>query len=220
MVTSPLATRFEASTLSERVREYLRQQILANRLVPGTRLQEEEVASELGISRAPVREALRLLAAEDLVTIEPRRGAVVKTLSREDFRAAYEVREALEVLAARLAIPHLNDADRQTLRDCQREMAAAAARGDADRFSEANATFHIRIVERSGNARLIETYRQLKNQMRRYRWWSMSLREGMEQPLAEHAAILDAIERGDVEAASERLAQHIRGPRDKLEAAG
>jgi DNA-binding GntR family transcriptional regulator len=76
---------FDNVTLSQRVRDHLRDEILSNRLSPGTHLQEEVVAEQLGISRAPVREALRLLAAEDLVTITPRRGAIVKSLSPLEF---------------------------------------------------------------------------------------------------------------------------------------
>lgn len=212
-------TPFENATLSQRVRDHLRQEILSNRLAPGTHLHEEVVAAQLGISRAPVREALRLLAAEDLVTIAPRRGAVVRALSAEDFRAAYQVREALEALAIRQAVPRMTDADRRTLRALHQDMVDAAARGDAEQFGEANAAFHIHIVERCGNARLVETYRHLKNQMRQYRWWSMSLRGGLERPLAEHAAILDAIERNDVEVAVQRLTEHIRVPQQRLEAA-
>jgi DNA-binding GntR family transcriptional regulator len=208
---------FENVTLSQRVRDHLRQEILSNRLAPGAHLQEESIADQLGISRAPVREALRLLAAEDLVTIAPRRGAVVKALSAEDFRAAYQVREALETLAIRLAVPRMTDTDRRALRGLYQQMADAAARGDAERFGEANAAFHIYIVERCGNARLVETYKHLKNQMRQYRWWSVALRGAPEGPLAEHAAILDAIERGDLEAAVQRLAEHIRVPQQRLQ---
>lgn len=210
---------FETATLGERVRDHLRQEILSNRLAPGLHLQEEVLAGALGISRAPVREALRLLAAENLVTIAPRRGAVVRALSAEDFRAAYQVREALEGMAVRLAVPRMTEADRRLLRDLHERMVDAAAQGDAERFGEANAAFHIHIVERCGNARLIETYRHLKNQMRQYRWWSMSLRGGLEQPLAEHGAILEAIERGDVEAAVRLLTEHIRVPQLRLQPA-
>jgi DNA-binding GntR family transcriptional regulator len=209
---------FENVTLSQRVRDHLRQEILSNRLAPGAHLQEEVIAEELGISRAPVREALRLLAAEDLVTIAPRRGAVVRELSTADFRAAYQVREALETLAVRLTVPRMSDGDRSTLRDLYRQMADAAAAGDVERFGEADAAFHIHIVEGSGNRRLIETYRHLKNQIRQYRRWSMSLRGGFARPLVEHAAILEAIERNDVETAVRWLTQHLRVPQQRLEA--
>lgn len=212
MITRPFAN----VTLSQRVRDHLREEILANRLAPGTHLQEEEIAARLGISRAPVREALRLLTAEDLVTISPRRGVVVKAISREEFLAAYQVREALEVLAVRLAIPHLTEADDRTLRTLHQRMEAAAAQADTRGFYEANAAFHIFLVDRSENPRLIETYRQLKNQLRRYGQWAVSLRGDLDGPLAEHAAILEAIERRDATAAAELLRRHIQIPQQML----
>ncbi|MGQ0570113.1 MAG: GntR family transcriptional regulator [Armatimonadota bacterium] len=211
--------RFDSATLSHRVREHLRDEILSNRLPPGTHLQEEVIAAQLGISRAPVREALRLLASEDLVTIAPRRGVIVKALSPQEFLAAYQVREALEVLAVRLAMPRLVDGDLRTLRDLHQEMVLRAARGEVDRFFEANAAFHTLVVERSGNERLRDIYRQLMNQMRRYRMRSMSLRGGLERSLAEHAAILETIERRDTAAAARLLAEHIEMPQRLLQAA-
>ncbi|MDR7457613.1 MAG: GntR family transcriptional regulator [Armatimonadota bacterium] len=210
---------FDNVTLSQRVRDHLRDQILANALAPGTPLHEEEIAAQLGISRAPVREALRLLAAEDLVTIAPRRGAIVKALSPQEFLDAYQVREALEVLAIRLAIPRLADADLQGLRDLHGEMMLAAARADVEGFFEANTAFHTALVEASGNARLAELYRLLMNQLRRYRMRSMSLRGGLERSIAEHAAILEAVTRRDSETASRLLGEHIRMPQRILEAA-
>lgn len=208
---------FDNATLSHRVREHLRDEILSNRLPPGTHLQEEVTAAQLGISRAPVREALRLLAAEDLVTIAPRRGVIVKALSAQEFLAAYQVREALEVLAIRLAIPRFSDADVKAFRDLHKEMALHAAGGEVDRFFETNARFHMLVVDRSGNERLHDIYRQLMNQTRRYRMRSMSLRGGLERSLAEHAAILEAVERRDVNEAMRLLSDHVQVPQRILQ---
>ena len=96
-------------TLRERVHDHLKQGILANRYAPGTVLLEVPLSEELGVSRGPIREALRSLEAEGLVSITPRRGAVVTSLTRRDFLDAYQVREALETLGMRLAIPRLSD---------------------------------------------------------------------------------------------------------------
>lgn len=208
---------FDNITLSQRVRDHLRGEILSNRLSPGTHLQEEVVAEQLGISRAPVREALRLLAAEDLVAIAPRRGAVVKSLSPMEFLAAYQVREALEMLAIRLAVPRFTSDDIQSLRALHRQMSALAERGDVEGFFQANAAFHTLILERSGNDRLDAIYRQLMNQMRRYRMRSLSLRGGIERSLMEHAAIIDAVERRDTQAAVGLLSEHIQVPQRILQ---
>ncbi len=210
---------FDNATLAQRVRDHLRDAILSNQLASGTHLQEEVIAAQLGMSRAPVREALRLLAAEDLVTITPRRGVIVKAIAPHEFLDAYQVREALEVLALRLAVPRLTAADLEVLHGLQRDMVSAAARGDVDRFFEANAVFHASIVERSGNGCLRRVYRQLMNQLRRYRMRSMSLRGGLERSLAEHAGILEAMERKDVASAARLLTEHIRVPQRLLRTA-
>lgn len=209
---------FDNHTLSHRVLEHLRDEILSNRLAPGTHIQEEVVAAALRISRAPVREALRLLAAEDLVTITPRRGAIVKVLSPQEFLAAYQVREALEVLAIRLAVPRLTADDMLALRDLHEQMTACAERADVRRFFELNTAFHALLVERSGNGRLQQMYRQLMNQMRRYRMRSMALRGGLERSLTEHAALLEAIRRRDEDAAARLLSEHIQVPQRILQA--
>jgi len=208
---------FDNGTLSQRVREHLREEILSNRLLPGAHLQEEVIGAQLGISRAPVREALRLLAAEDLVTITPRRGAIVKALSPQEFLAAYQVREALEMLAMRLFVPRVTDADLSTLRALHRRMTAAAETDDVDGFFGVNAEFHALIVDRSGNDRLRETYRLLMNALLRYRMRSYSLRGGLDRSLAEHAAILEAVEQRDVDAAVRLLSAHIQVPQRLLQ---
>lgn len=210
---------FDSGTLSQRVRDHLRDQILSNRLPPGTHLQEEVIASSLGISRAPVRDALRLLAAEDLVTIRPRRGVVVKALSRADFLAGYQVREALEVLAIRLAVPRITEPDLRTLADLHARMRAYARQRQIDEYFQCNAAFHALFVERSGNHWLQAIYSQLMNQLRRYRLPSLYIRGGLERSLSEHAAILAAVRRGDGERAAHLLREHIQVPQRILLAA-
>lgn len=202
----------DSATLSHRVRDHLREDILANRLPPGTHLQEKEIAGAHGISRAPVREALRLLAVEDLVAIEPRRGAVVKALSPSEFLAAYQVREALEMLAIRLAVPRMTDEDLKALRDLHAQMATYTEKHDADRFFRSNNAFHSLFAERSGNDLLQGLYRQLINKMRRYRMRSLYLRGGLDRSIAEHAAILEAVESRDAEEATRLLSEHIQVP--------
>ena len=107
-----IARPLDNRTLWEQVRDRLREDILAGRLEPGAELSEVALAREFGTSRGPLREALGRLAAEGLVTVTPRRGAVVTQLSRQEFIDAYQVREALETLAVRLAVPLMSDAER------------------------------------------------------------------------------------------------------------
>src|SRR5436190_926107 len=97
------------ATLWERVHDHLRSEILSSRLAPGTELQEVALSEQLGVSRGPIREAIGRLAAEGLVTVRPRRGAVVTSLSKEEFVEAYQVREALEAFAVQLAVPRIDE---------------------------------------------------------------------------------------------------------------
>ena len=216
--TEAASGKLENLTLWERVHQYLRQEILANRLPPGTELGEVALAGSLGVSRGPIREALGRLAAEGLVTARPRRGAVVTSLSKDEFLEAYQVREALEMLAIRLAVPRITAVQLERLQGLVDDMVACAVRDDVDGFFEANAAFHETFVDASGNRRLTETYRQLVEQMGRYRRRSLALRGSLERSIAEHRTILRAVAAGDAERAAHLLSEHIRVPQRRLEA--
>ena len=158
---------FENLTLWQRVHRVLSQEILSNRLPPGTELQEVALARSLGVSRGPVREAIGRLASEGLVTVRPRRGAVVASLTRDEFLEAYQVREALEAMAIRLAVARMTDAAIGELERFTAEMQACADRGDVDRFFQANAAFHAAMVDASGNQKLREVDRHVGGQIAR-----------------------------------------------------
>ncbi len=211
--------KLENRTLWQLVHEYLREEILGNRLPPGTVLQELALAEGLGVSRGPVREAIGRLAAEGLVTVRPRRGAVVSALSKDEFLEAYQVREVLEILAVRLAVPRLSEEDVERLEALTDEMAAHAEREDVQGFFDANARFHRAFVEASGNGKLAEVYDQLMAQMGRYRMRSLALRGNLERSISEHGAILRAVKGRDVERAARVLGEHIRVPQRRLQAA-
>ena len=211
------APRLENRTLRERVFEHLRDEILSGELPAGTELHEVGLASSLGVSRGPLREALGRLAAEGLVTITPRRGAVVTKLSKREFVEAYQVREALESLAVRLAVPRLTDAERRRLHDLSDDMVRLADDGDAQAFFEANRRFHQIIVAASGNERLQEMHRLLIAQMARLLARSQQLRGGLQQSIAEHRAILEAVDAGDAERAARLMEEHIEVPQRVLD---
>lgn len=210
--TPPLENR----TLREQVADHLREEILSNRLAPGVELGEVALARSLGISRGPLREALGQLAAEGLVTIVPRRGAVVKRFTRQEFIDAYEVREALESLAIKLAVPRLTDEDKRELHEMCTQMEHAAADGDTDRFFEINRRFHAALVRASGNQRLQEVHGQLTAQMAGLMKQSLHLRGGTEQSAAEHRRILEAVDAGDPQLAARLLEEHIEVPQRVL----
>jgi DNA-binding GntR family transcriptional regulator len=215
-VARPLDNR----TLWEQVRDRLREDILAGRLEPGTELSEVALARDFGISRGPLREALGRLASEGLVTVTPRRGAVVTQLSRQEFIDAYQVREALETLAVRLAVPLISDAEVAHLRELCELMARAARENQVRLFFDTNNSFHEALVRGSRNHKLHEVHRMLVGQMVPYLPRSLELRGNLQQSVAEHEAILAAIEAREADRAADLLAEHIEVPQRVLESDG
>lgn len=213
----PADTQLETRTLAERSYEFLRNEIVGNRLTPGAVLNEVELASRLGVSRGPVREAIRQLAAEGLVTTRPRRSAVVSTLSTVEFLEAYQVREALEVLATRLAVNRIEESQLADLDRLIDAMAQAAESRDTSAFFEANTGFHLLLVQCSGNERLVAMYRTLSDEMSRFRVPSLTLRGSLRRSAAEHAAIVRAMRRRDTERATKLVGEHIRVPQRSLD---
>ncbi len=199
-------------TLREQVFDHLREEILSSRLKPGQELNELALSAELEVSRGPIREALGRLASEGLVKITPRRGAIVSELTDEEFVEAYQVREALETLAIRLAVPRIEADELDRLRELHREMTELVANDEIKEFFDANAAFHQQIVDASGNTKLGEHYRLLMAQMARYLARSLTLRGTTDSSPPEHAAILAAVEAGDAEEAARLLANHIEIP--------
>src|SRR5947209_20169009 len=124
----------ENLTLWQRVYAYLREEILSERLQPGTELQEVALSEELGVSRGPIREAIGRLAAEGLVTVRPRRGALVRSLSKDEFLELYQVREALEMMAVRLAVPRLTEDVLARLQELIEAMEGHAQRDEVGEF--------------------------------------------------------------------------------------
>lgn len=203
-------------TLWQRVHDHLRDEIISGGLTPGTVLHEVALARSLGVSRGPIREALGRLATEGLVTIRPRRGAVVRALSNEEFIEAYQVREALEMMAVRLAVPKLTAEDLAAIERLIEEMALRGDAGDVKGFFEANTEFHQRFFKVADNHMLAELYRQLRGQIDRHRLRSLELRGDLRRSIAEHRAIVRAAKTGDVERAVRLTSDHIRVPQIRL----
>ncbi|MCR4402040.1 MAG: GntR family transcriptional regulator [Firmicutes bacterium] len=182
---------------------------------PGYRLVERTVAEELGMSRTPVRAAFERLFSEGLVELVPNRGAVVVNLSPEDAIEILQMRQALEVLACRLAVPRLTDDAMKRLAEILVEMEKAVDENDLYRYSDLNGVFHRIIVDASGSKRLAETLDLLKTQTVRHRLTSLLTPGRARNSVAEHEAIVRELARSRKEGTSiyaeEAMRQHIDG---------
>jgi len=154
--------------LADQVKDRLLQDILAGRYPPEARIVETSLARELGVSQAPVREALRGLEALGLVEILPFRGARIRRPSISELLEAYAVRFELEALGARLGVPRMTNADLADLETLGEEMQRAAAAGDRHEVAVADAAFHARILHLAGNATLERVWRSLEPFSRTY----------------------------------------------------
>jgi GntR family transcriptional regulator, rspAB operon transcriptional repressor len=212
-----VTSAFDNLTLWERVYRHLRQQILEGRLSPGTELSEVALSRELSVSRGPIREAMGRLAAEGLVTIRPRRGAEVRSLTPTELIDAYQVREALEVLAVRLAVPRITAADLDRLDELVSGMASFAAGDRVAEFFAANVEFHELLCQLSGNRKLQEVHHRLEGEISRFQARTLALRGNLGGSVSEHRAILAAIRLGDADKACELTAAHVRVPAQRLQ---
>ena len=195
------------SPLSALVVDELRNAILVGRYKPGERLVEDRLAQDCGVSRIPVREALRTLAAEGLVEVQPRRGAIVAILPTEVAREMIEVRAALEGLNARLAArrrdTELLDAVKQVLKKGN----AAAASGRFDQLAEFNAEFHDLLAKAGSNGVLGDLMRTLRDRTRAL--FPQLSHEQARRSWEEHAAILQAVIAGDADLAELLAERHV-----------
>jgi len=177
--------------LYEEVAELLRQRIYTRELEPGSWIDELKIAEEYGISRTPLREALKVLAAEGLVTMKVRRGAYVTEVSEKDLRDVYHLLSLLESDAASRVAAVATGKQIQELAELHAELEAAT--GDRDQFFALNERFHLRILEIADNRWRLQMVADLRKVMKLNRHTSL-LREGrVEESLAEHRAILAAI---------------------------
>lgn len=198
------------ATLRDQVADRLRSQIGAGALAPGARLVERELAQELGVSRVPVREALRRLESEGLVTVQPRRGVVVRSLTPGDLEDLFDVRLALEAQAARLAALRA-DADQVAALDQIVSQSRRAMReGDRAALAVANTAFHDAVVEAAHNPLLSSMLEPLQGRLR----WLFQQNDDPSLLCREHEQILDAIAARRVDDAGRLAIAHVRTSRD------
>jgi DNA-binding GntR family transcriptional regulator len=187
----------------------LRQEILTGKLKPGERLMEIHLANKLGVSRTPIREAIRKLELEGLVIMIPRRGAEVAQITFKSLEDVMEVRRALDVLAIELACDRMSKDDQDRLYDACEKFNIAVGTGDTRRIAEADVAFHDIIVLSTGNARLIQLVNNLSEQMYRYRFEYLKDRATHDTLKQEHLEMYQSILSKDKETAARTVRKHI-----------
>ena len=214
--TSPVATpEVSPGAVSQRVADYLRDAILGGDIGPGQRVRQEEVAERFGASRLPVREALRMLAAEGLIEHEANKGARVPRLDMHEVDVIYQMRERLEPLALSESIPHLTDEDVRRLEHIQGQI---ESNSDVGRFLELDREFHLLTYTGCHIDQLTSMVTRLWNSTQHYRraFVSNSGPGRVWVINAEHRLLLDAIQRHDSTDAERYLSGHIRRTRVEL----
>ncbi|WP_249976992.1 GntR family transcriptional regulator [Vreelandella olivaria] len=195
--------------LVEKVANYLREHIVMDHFQPGQRLPERTLAVELQVSRTPLREALKILAAEGLVVISPNRGAVVADVSPADMKEKAYVLSVLEQAAAELTCANASNDDIAELQALHYEMKASFLRRDRQNYFRLNQDIHNRIVALSGNATLIDMHANLSRQLYRVRYLSNQKNEKWATAMEEHEAIMAALEARDSERVGRELRNHL-----------
>ena len=194
----------------------LRQAILTGEMEPGERLMEIQLANKLGVSRTPIREAIRKLELEGLVVMVPRKGAEVADITEKDLRDVLEVRTALEELSIELAMKNMNDDDCKQLTEANKLFAKDSEGDDLIKIAEADVAFHELIYMATGNKRLIQMINNLREQMYRYRLEYIKDKSTHARLVDEHNRIIDAMVKNDVAAAKAAIKLHVENQEENI----
>lgn len=205
-MTLPIAR----SSLPEAAAERLRSLIIEGQLAPGVRLNERELSEQLGVSRTPLREAFRMLAADGLLIQLPNRGAQVVSLSRDDIQHAFEVMAALEGLSGELAAARVTEPDLKALRGFQSEMELAHARRDLPTYYRVNRAIHDRINAVAGNPILTHSFRTLNARLHALRFRSNLVQAKWDHAVEEHREMIEALAAPNGERLRDLLVRHVR----------
>ena len=199
----------DVGTLPNRVYLILEEAILQGKLKQGDRLIEEELAGKLGISRAPIREALRMMQKEGLIVISPRKGAFVNSISGEDIAEIYEATSALEGLAVKLFCSRYTDAELANLEQLYTSMEKKVKNNDVVAYRKLNRQFHEALIHGSKNKKIREICGVLQKQISWFQNMNLSVQSRMEISLQEHKHIIDAFYAKDPEAAGKAASEHV-----------
>lgn len=194
----------------------LRKAILKGQLQPGKRLMEIHLADALGVSRTPVREAIRKLELEGLVIMTPRKGAQVARISRKHLEDIVEVRRALEVLAVELACDRIDESALKELDEINQNFRDSLYISDPEQMAQINDNFHDIIFQAAGNEWLMQLMMKNRDQFYRYKIEHLKSRNSKELMVDEHQKIIDALRQRDTELACKTMREHIKKHRDAV----
>ncbi len=202
--------------LHVQVAERLRVGIDSGELAPGARLNEVELCNDMGVSRTPLREAIRSLATEGLVELQPNRGAIVSVVSSEDVTEILPIMASLEGLGGRLAAVNMESEKILQVRNIHNQMISHYRNGAVDDYFETNRLIHELITEGSGNQTLVDTINNLSAKVRRARFSAHMTQESWAKAVAEHEEMIDALESRDSNRLESVLIQHIETKRTTI----
>lgn len=202
--------------LRELVCENLRQAIINGVFSPGERLMEIQLAEEMGVSRTPVREAIRKLELEGFVVMIPRRGTYVADISIKDINEVYEIRTALDILAAGLAAERINDEELEMMQRLLVEIGQHIDEGNIEKIIETDSAFHDILYQASRNERLVNIISNLREQITGLRGRSMMYPGRLTDTLEEHRAIVESIAQRDAEKAQIAVREHLENAEHTL----
>jgi DNA-binding GntR family transcriptional regulator len=214
---TPLAIRrVNSPLLHTEVAREIKRLIESGELAPGSRLSERQLGFQLGVSRTPLREALRTLAGEGLVELSPRRGALVARLDTDEVEHIFSVMEALEALAGALACEVMGDVEIDALRGLHTALLQSYKLRDAESFYALNRRIHEAILDGSHNPVLIRIYSTLNGQMKSARFMALNNARQWRDAVREHEEIMDALVHRDAERLGAALHRHLKNKRDKV----
>lgn len=209
-------TMSEYLPLRDVVFNTLRHAILKGELEPGERLMEIALAQKLGVSRTPIREAIRKLELEGLVVMVPRKGAEVADITEKDLRDVLEVRTALEELSIELAMKNMLEKNFEELETANEAFAKNSEGDDLIKIAESDVAFHELIYTATGNNRLIQMINNLREQMYRYRLEYIKDKSSHERLFAEHNRIIAAMKGGDINEAKAAIKLHVENQEENI----
>lgn len=208
--------RISQTALYQEVAERLRQRIFSHELPPGTWIDEQALAVDYGISRTPLREALKVLAAEGLVTLKPRRGCYVTEISERDLDEIFPLMAMLEGRCAFEAVEKATKEDLARLDQLHAQLEKHSERGNKEGFFETNQEFHRLVQELADNRWLMQVIQDLRKVLKLTRLHSLSLDGRLQQSLEEHRAIMGGFKARDPRRAEKAMHDHILSAREAL----